>query len=169
MEIRRERRGRLPSGTAYALSAPVMPAGAEGSAPESAACETRRSSWPSPFPKNSLKKDSSFAPRRKSETLLTGLCLVNNILGGQSEPSRRPNAACYAPPRAISASPQLRTLFAIDQWMYHNPYPIRPAARANHQNPGGSTRASRITSPSIMATSPQRQRRPLRIKTPPAL
>ena len=113
---------------------------------------------------NSLKKDSSFAPRRKSETFLTGLCLVKNTSGEQSEPSRRPNAACYAPPRAISASPQLRTLFAIDQCKYHRPNPISPTARANHQNPGGSTRASRITSPRMTATSPHRQRRPLRIK-----
>ena len=40
----------------------------------------------------------------KTESFLTGRCLGKNTLSEQSELSRRPNAACHAPPRAMSAS-----------------------------------------------------------------
>ena len=55
------------------------------------------------------------------------------------------------------------------QRRYHNPNPIKPAARANHQNDDGRTRVRMIITPIKTATIPKRQRRPLRKQSPPAL
>jgi len=60
--------------------------------------------------------------------------------------------------------------FSVDdqqQRIYHRPKPISPAANANHQNAGGKTRDSKMRSPIMMATRPQRQRRLLRIRNAP--
>ena len=50
------------------------------------------------------------------------------------------------------------------QRIVQKPNPISPTARANHQNEDGNTRDNMMISPDRTAISPQRQRRPLRIK-----